>query len=289
MFGNFNGQHELRVVPGPMARTVEDLNLLMRVWLGPNSERAMDQPPVPWADYRTVSLQGKRIAWWSEAEDFQVSPAIRRAVEISRERLREAGAELVAWQPPRMNDVLDLYFGLLSADGGAGFRMLLRDEQIDYRVKKLLRFAGMSAPARWLMHLWQREFRSPRLGRMIAAAGPRTGRALWELQARAWKYRQEFWRQFKSNRFDALLFPPHALPALTHGASEYLAFAGGSCYLANLLDWPAGLFPLRASNRAKRAIAGSSICSTHGLCKSKREVSVFPSVSRSAAHRSANR
>jgi fatty acid amide hydrolase len=244
MFGNFSGQHELRVVPGPMARTVEDLDLLMRVWLGPNSERAMDQPPVPWSDYRAVSLKGKRIAWWSEAEDFQVSPAIRRAVEWSRDRLRDAGAELIEWQPPHMNEVLDLYFGLLSADGGAGFQVLLRDEQIDYRVQKLLRFAGMSAPFRWLMNVWQREFRSPRLGRILSAAGPRSGRALWALQARAWKYRHDFWQQFKTNRFDALLFPPHALPAFTHGASDNLAFAGGSCYLANLLDWPAGVVPV---------------------------------------------
>lgn len=244
MFGNFNGQHELRVVPGPLARTVEDLDLLMRVWLGPNSERAMDQPPVPWSDYRAVTLQGKRIAWWTEAEDFQVAPAIRRAVEMSRDALHAAGAELIPWQPPRMNEVLDLYFGLLSADGGAGFQMLLRDEQIDYRIQKLLHFARMAAPVRWLMSYWQREFRSPRIGRILGAAGPRSGRSLWALQARAWKYKHDFWRQFTANRFDALLFPPHALPALTHGASDDLAFAGGSCYLANLLDWPAGVVPV---------------------------------------------
>jgi fatty acid amide hydrolase len=244
MFGNFSGQHELRVVPGPMARRVEDLDLLMRVWLGNGSERAMDQPPVPWSDYREVSLKGKRIAWWTEAEDFQVAPAIRRAVEIARDSLREAGAELIPWQPPRLNEVLDLYFSLLSADGGAGFRMLLRDEQIDYRVHKLIHFARLSFPFRWLATLWQREFQSPRLGRILAAAGPRSGRSLWALQAKTLKYRHDFWSQFTTQRFDALLFPPHALPAFTHGASEYLAFAGGSCYLANLLDWPAGVVPV---------------------------------------------
>ncbi len=244
IFGNFSGQHELRVVPGPMARTVEDLDLLMRVWLGPNSERAMDQPPVPWSDYRPVSLQGKRIAWWTEAEDFQVAPAIRRAVEMARDSLRDAGAQLIPWQPPRLNDVLDLYFSLLSADGGAGFRKLLRDEEIDYRVQKLIYFARLSSPFRWLTALWQREFRSRRLARILAAAGPRSGRSLWALQAKMLQYRHEFWRQFTGHHFDALLFPTHALPAFTHGASEYLAFAGGSCYLANLLDWPAGVVPV---------------------------------------------
>ncbi len=37
---------------------------------------------------------------------------------------------------------------------------------------------------------------------------------------------------------------PHALPALTHGACERLAIAGATCYLANLLDCPAGVVPV---------------------------------------------
>jgi fatty acid amide hydrolase len=244
LLGNFNGQHELRVIPGPLARTVEDLDLLMRVWLAPQVPRAVDQPPVPWSNYRDVELRGMKIAWWSAAEDFQVSPAIRRAVEMSRDVLRDAGAELIPWQPPRMNEVLDLYFGLLSADGGAGFRYMLRDEPVDFRVQKLIHFAGLSLPVRWLLTLWQREFQSPRLSRILSVAGPRSSRSLWQLQFQAYKYRQDFWREFNAAGFSALLFPPHALPAFKHGASEYLGFAAGSCYLPNLLDWPAGVVPV---------------------------------------------
>ena len=107
-------------------------------------------------------------------------PAIRRAVEMARDALRDAGAELIPWQPPRLNEVLDLYFSLLSADGGAGFQMLLRDEEIDFRVQKLLHFARLSAPFRWLATFWQREFQSPRLSRILAAAGPRWA-CSWEL------------------------------------------------------------------------------------------------------------
>ncbi len=244
MLSSFDGQHEIRVVSGPLARRVEDLDLLMRVWLGPHSERASDQPPVPWADYRAVNLRGLKIAWWTEAEDFQVAPAIRRAVELARDALREAGAELIPWQPPRMNQVLDLYFGLLSADGGAGFRALLRDEPVDFRVRKLIHFASLPKPLRWLLALWQREFQSTRVSRILSAAGPRSCRSLWDLQLQALNYRQSFWREFNTHGFSALLFPPHALPALTHGTSEYLGFAAGSCYLPSVLDWPAGVVPV---------------------------------------------
>jgi fatty acid amide hydrolase len=199
---------------------------------------------VPWADYRAVDLRGLKIAWWTESEDFQVSPAIRRAVELARDAMCEAGAELIAWQPPRMNEVLDLYFGLLSADGAAGFRALLRDEAVDFRVQKLIYFASLSRPLRWLLSLWQREFQSPRVSRIMSAAGPRSCRSLWDLQLQALNYRQNFWREFNAAGFNALLFPPHALPALTHGASEYLGFAAGSCYLPSVLDWPAGVVPV---------------------------------------------
>ena len=244
ILSSFDGQHELRVIPGPLARSVEDMDLLMRVWLGQNSERAPEQPPLPWPDYRQVKLRGMKIAWWTEAEDFQVSPAIRRAVELARDTLSAEGAELVPWQPPRMNEVLDLYFGLLSADGAANFRALLRDEPVDFRVRKLIYFAGLSKPLRWLLAIWQREFQSTRVSRILSAAGPRSSRSLWVLQLQSLQYRQNFWREFTAHGFSALLFPPHALPALKDGSSEYLGFAGGSCYLPSVLDWPAGVVPV---------------------------------------------
>ena len=44
-------------------------------------------------------------------------------------------------------------------------------------------------------------------------------------------------------RFDALLCPPHALPALRHGGAENLTLVASYCYWANVLGVPAGVVP----------------------------------------------
>ena len=44
-------------------------------------------------------------------------------------------------------------------------------------------------------------------------------------------------------RLDVLVFPPHALPALTHGATRDLPQAASYSFLVNLLGIPAGVLP----------------------------------------------
>ncbi len=40
-----------------------------------------------------------------------------------------------------------------------------------------------------------------------------------------------------------MLTPPHSLPALRHGTALHLLLEASHCYLANLLDAPAGVAP----------------------------------------------
>jgi fatty acid amide hydrolase len=45
----------------------------------------------------------------------------------------------------------------------------------------------------------------------------------------------------RDQRLDAVLSPPHALPALTHGASFDVSMGGAYALLFNLLGYPAGV------------------------------------------------
>ncbi|MGC4001723.1 MAG: amidase family protein [Pirellulales bacterium] len=64
---------------------------------------------------------------------------------------------------------------------------------------------------------------------------------MWRLECECDAYRRRFWDEFAALDADAYLCPPHPLPALAHGSTDWLALAGGNCYLANLLDCPAGV------------------------------------------------
>src|SRR5215207_593036 len=53
--------------------------------------------------------------------------------------------------------------------------------------------------------------------------------------------RTRFVTRLDSGRFDVIVCPPHALPALTHGGSEYLLNCAGYSILYNVLGMPAGV------------------------------------------------
>ena len=73
---------------GPMARTVADLELAMRVLAAPGLERLDSRvPPVPWPDPGAVSVEGLRIGVFEDDGYWPASPALRRAVREAAEIL----------------------------------------------------------------------------------------------------------------------------------------------------------------------------------------------------------
>lgn len=264
MFLGFRGLGAIRAVPGPMARSVADLDLLMRIWHGAadhaqsaqvKSKQTKAAPtvdhhrngaarwplPLAWPDYRAVQLRGLRIAFWEDDGYFPVAPAIRRLVRTAAQRLAAEGAELIPWQPPRIDDAMDLYFQLLSADGGADIRALVAENPLDERLQRLLNLARLPPPFRWLLHRWEEFQGNVRTANLLRASGKQTAAEFWRTTQLQHDYSRDFWAAFSAVQADAFLCPPHALPALTHGASDRLAVAGSACYLANLLDCPAGV------------------------------------------------
>ncbi len=80
---------------------------------------------------------------------------------------------------------------------------------------------------------------------LIRTTGVRTPEETQALVARRDAYRNRFESAVAAAGVDALLCPPNALPALTHGASADLG-PGSVSYTAlyNLLGWPAGVVPV---------------------------------------------
>lgn len=68
----------------------------------------------------------------------------------------------------------------------------------------------------------------------------------WQLVEEQHHYRTRFLEALDAGHFDAILCPPHALPALAHGSSGLLdaTNAGSYAILYNLLGMPAGVAPI---------------------------------------------
>jgi fatty acid amide hydrolase len=82
-----------------------------------------------------------------------------------------------------------------------------------------------------------------RLARQIAEIKSSSVDGYWSLIEAQSAYRREFIAALDRRSIDAIVCPPHALPALTHGAAYFLATAASYSMLYNLLGMPAGVVP----------------------------------------------
>ncbi len=244
-----NGMTALDIQPGPLARTVADLDLMMQALVAKSVVPLQpDEVDRPWLDYRDVDISRLTIVSWPSEAWFPAAPVITRAVEEATAGLRASGATIVG--PPSFNmaEAMELYLGLLSADGLRSMRRLIGRGPIDWQLRRQL---WLGRVPRWLRSVLAgmlNVYGQRHLARLLARTGPRSADSYWQLTDRTASYRQWFWRELDRHAgrpVDAVVMPPHALPALKHGTSLDLLGAASYCYLPNLLGNPAGVVPWR--------------------------------------------
>jgi fatty acid amide hydrolase len=222
---------------GPMARDVADLGLALAALVEPDG-----RPPL--RDPGEVSLGGLRVGVYDDDGQFTPAPALRRAVREAAAALRAAGAHVEDFRPPDVAEAERIYFGLFYADGLDGLRRMIGRGRCDWRVRRYLQLGAMPGLLRRLcggLFGW--------LGRRCEATvfrwlsrrrlSPREQEGLVRDEA---AYRARFLAALDARRLDALVSPPHGLPALKHG-DLHAGFAGSYARLYNLLGLLAGVVP----------------------------------------------
>lgn len=253
----FDGQEAVPAQPGPLARSVRDLALALRVLAAPGQE-SFDPSiaPVALGDPEAVALAGLRVAVYTDNGILKPVPAIRRAVQEAAAALRERGVEVEEWTPPDVSEAWDIYQGLLFADGMRWARRALAGSRPDWRVRRIVR--SLALP-RSLLRLgaWELSLLGQRrLAASLRRPGRRSAGAYWRLVGRRADYRARFVAALDAGRFDAVVCPPEALPAVTHGDSFYLSDSLSYGALYNLLGMPAGVVAatrVRAGEESDRA------------------------------------
>ncbi|MEL6606262.1 MAG: amidase, partial [Cyanobacteria bacterium J06614_10] len=100
------------LVPGPIARSVEDLKLCFSVIAGSDSHRP-DIPPVPLDTPSNKSFDELRLAW---SDDFIIPVAadIQSTIRSAVDQIAEKGAVVENWSPKNIDwaDVQKLYYCL---------------------------------------------------------------------------------------------------------------------------------------------------------------------------------
>lgn len=236
------GQTAILAQAGPLARTVADLDLTMRVLAAPGQDIVdPDVPPMPWPDYSAVDLASLRVGYYEDDGFFPASPAVRRAVREGAEALRARGVTVIPFTPPRIQEAMTLFFSILGADGGASAKEILGHDKRDRRVAGLLQIAALPNAVRPAVAALLDLAGQRRLAALFRAVKTLPTEGFWQVNAGTMRYRAAFSAALDKAGIDALICPPLATPALTHGATYYLATAASYAMLYNLLGMPAGV------------------------------------------------
>ena len=201
---------------GPMARYVEDLNLILPVISGPDW---IDPSivPMPLGRSGAVDVKNLRVAFFTDNGIASPSVETAEAVRKAAAGLAGAGANVEEIKPGCIDQSYELMMGLLAADGAASTRRLLKDADTEKHTLPFLDFAQPVNATQLdaLMVKWT-GFRSDMLG-------------------------------FIKN-YDVILCPVNAYPALHHSSiqDDLGAFSYGMTF--NLTGWPVSVVRAGASD-----------------------------------------
>jgi Asp-tRNA(Asn)/Glu-tRNA(Gln) amidotransferase A subunit family amidase len=236
------GQEAILAQPGPLARYVGDLDLAFRFLCTPE-QCTVDPtiPPLPPSSGSAILPTKLRVAMYTDNGVIAPAPSVARAVREAAAALRERGVEVEEWQPPDVPEAFELWLGLLMADGSTHLRQLCAGSKAD--AAQRLTFAAGRMPHGLLAAVVAPVFQlfgQSHTANAVRSIGRRSARDYWRLIKRRTQYRTRFLTALARGRFDAILCPVDALPAMIPGRSEDLIHALSYSATYNLLGMPAG-------------------------------------------------
>ena len=237
-----NGLAAMVQQAGPIARTVADVQLAMALVAETSLEPTHDLvAPVPWPDPAAVRVNGMRLGMYTDNGFFPASPALRRAVEEAADALRQQGATVEPFTPPDAAEGLRIFLGIATAGGGKDLKRLLGDEKPIPQLAGLMGAMGSPPMISPIVAAIMEARGQHHLARIIRNVGACSTDQYWSLVAARNRYRSHFLQALQEGNFDAVLCPPFALPALTHGTCQHLTPAASYAMVYNAIGAPAGV------------------------------------------------
>ncbi len=238
------------VTAGPMARSVEDLDLAMRVLTDGPIENAGVQYPgdvesfSPISDYRSLDAKKLRVGYFTQLGWLKPAPSTVRVVYEAAHALDADGFEVKEFMPPQVERGWAIYYNLFYSDAFQYMRKIAKGNKLDWRVRQVFLFTYMPTFIRPLFSKMAKLIGEQSVSEFVGAVPKRIltkDEVLKKLDDQD-DYRQTFLNAMVSQGVDVLIGPPCPTPAIT--PKEFLGIYG-LMYTAlfNLLAMPAGVIP----------------------------------------------
>lgn len=239
------GQRAVVSQVGPMARSVDDLALALGII---NGGHGLDhEAVVPLGDFRAVDVTKLRVAVLEDDGVMSPSPAIARAVREAAAILKAAGADVVTCELPSLAEAMRIFFACVSGDRAAGLRRTAGGGKIDPRAGRMISIGGLPPVVRTMLSSALGLIGQRGLARSMRLFAGGSAAAYWDAIEQQMDYRAQFRAaldRHPTGAVDLILMPPFGVPAVRHGATANMPFAGTYSILSPLLGYPAGVVPL---------------------------------------------
>jgi amidase len=209
----YQGLFESFTQLGPMARRVEDLELLLPILAGPDGEDPHVMP-VALGDPSAVDVPSLRVVAFTDNGIRTPTPETVLAVEAAVRAVSEAGATVRTEVPPGLREAWAAWDGLIQADGFAWLH-------------RFIEAAGTPGWGSYATRDW------------ISPGEPLPGDRLTDLIERADAIRARLLRWVQD--VDLIVCPVAPQPAVRHGESSDPRFGDTYSDVHNLTGWPAAV------------------------------------------------
>eukprot|EP01060_Flectonema_neradi_P004826 TRINITY_DN13161_c1_g1_i1.p1 TRINITY_DN13161_c1_g1~~TRINITY_DN13161_c1_g1_i1.p1 ORF type:complete len:602 (+),score=111.84 TRINITY_DN13161_c1_g1_i1:53-1858(+) len=244
--GDSTGQIGIPSVAGPLARSVEDLELVMKIWCGTtDSSPSMHDfdstvPRSPWIP----NAKKIKFGYFISDEFFPPSPCYYRAMEETVRAVKAAGYEVVPIKFDLSKEPYS-YIKLSAAEGHMqGFIDGLEGEALHEYYNFLYKLANLPSTLRSAAVSVQKLLGKERMASLIDSGRKLDTYQYWAAVNARNRQKQAFINYMNENEITAILSPGMGMSAFKHGSSTRLNMACSYTFLWNLFQFPAGTIPV---------------------------------------------
>lgn len=200
------GETNIRPTMGPLARSTDDLVLVMRSFLQEKMwTEDTETPRQPWREERFNEKEKLTIGYYTNDNWFSPAPACIRAVNEAADALRKLGHKVVPYTPIDAPEAVRLYVGLVGADGARHFLESLQNEPPNPFYSLLIFANKIPNFLRPLLAFILRLFGEKRSAHTLLASGPKSAYQYFDLVIDLRRYINLWLDDMKKNRIDLLL------------------------------------------------------------------------------------
>ena len=240
------GQESVVAVAGPLANSIDDIELFMKSYINEGKPWDDDQLciPVLWRDVPKPNAKDVTVAILYDDGLVKPHPPIERGLKFVESKLKDAGVNVIKFEPFEIEEAYDVVHKMYSCDG-------------NYMQKEMIKKSGepLLPMTKWALSFGDGD-------KMYTAAENR------DLNYRRDALRKKYNDYFVKNKVDYIISPTYvgvASVTIQNGIAG--AYYWGYTSLFNILDLPTLVFPTGLSQDPKVDVKDESYVPRNKLDK----------------------